>query len=57
MAPWATGASYLNFLGDEGEDRVRAAFGARNHARLARVKAQWDPQNVFRSNQNVPPAP
>jgi FAD/FMN-containing dehydrogenase len=57
MAPWATGASYLNFLGDEGGDRVRAAFGARNHDRLARVKAQWDPQNVFRSNQNVPPAP
>ena len=57
MAPWATGASYLNFLGDEGEGRVRAAFGESNHERLARVKAQWDPHNVFRSNQNVPPAP
>ena len=57
VAPWANGASYLNFLGDEGEARVRAAFGERNHERLARVKAQWDPQNVFRSNQNVPPAP
>jgi FAD/FMN-containing dehydrogenase len=56
MRPYATGASYLNFIGDEGEGRVRAAFGAENHARLARVKAQYDPENVFRSNQNVPPA-
>jgi hypothetical protein len=55
MAPYATGNSYLNFLGDEGEGRVRAAFGAVNHDRLARVKSQWDPRNVFRSNQNVAP--
>jgi FAD/FMN-containing dehydrogenase len=57
MAPYRTGDAYLNFLGDEGGDRVRAAFGDENHARLARVKAQWDPRNVFRANQNVPPAP
>jgi FAD/FMN-containing dehydrogenase len=56
MRPYATGASYLNFIGDEGSARVRAAFGEANHARLARVKAQWDPENVFRSNANVPPA-
>ena len=55
MAPYRTGASYLNFLGDEGDGRVHAAYGA-NHDRLARVKAQWDPRNVFRSNQNVTPA-
>ena len=54
MAPWKTGGSYLNFQGDEGGDRVRAAFGGENHARLARVKAEWDPENVFRGNQNVP---
>ena len=35
---------------------MRAGFGAANHARLARVKAQWDPENVFRGNQNVRPA-
>jgi hypothetical protein len=55
MAPYATGASYLNFLGDEGDGRVHAAFGA-NHARLARMKARWDPRNVFCSNQNIAPA-
>ena len=54
--PWATGGVYLNFVGDEGETRVRAGFGAANHARLARVKAQWDPENLFRGNQNVRPA-
>jgi len=54
--PWATGGVYLNFVGDEGDTRVRAGFGAANHARLARVKAEWDPENVFRGNQNVRPA-
>ena len=54
MAPYATGSSYLNFLGDEGADRVRAAFGA-SHDRLRRIKAGWDPRNVFRGNQNIPP--
>src|SRR5215208_2409929 len=57
MAPYRTGGAYLNFLGDEGEDRVRAAFGADAHGRLARVKARWDPRNVFRGNQNLLPAP
>jgi FAD/FMN-containing dehydrogenase len=56
MGPYRTGGAYLNFLGDEGEDRVRAAFGAESHDRLARVKARWDPRNVFRGNQNVRPA-
>jgi FAD/FMN-containing dehydrogenase len=55
MAPYASGASYLNFLGDEGTGRVRAAFGE-SHGRLARIKAQWDPRNVLRSNQNIAPA-
>ena len=50
----ATGGAYLNFLGDEGGERVRAAFGA-DHARLARVKARFDPGNVFRGNHNVAP--
>jgi len=50
MAPYRTGGSYLNFLGDEGGERVRAAFGAERHARLARVKARFDPDGVFRGN-------
>ena len=49
----ATGDVYLNFVGDEGEERVRKGFG--NHDRLARVKAKYDPHNVFNANQNVRP--
>ena len=56
MAPHRTGGAYLNFLGDEGTERVRAAFGEDGHARLARVKARFDPGNVFRGNHNVAPA-
>ena len=53
MAPYRTGGSYLNFLGDEGKERVRAAFGAERHARLARVKAEFDPGNAFRGNHPI----
>jgi FAD/FMN-containing dehydrogenase len=54
LRPYATGAAYLNFIGDEGERRVRAGFGD-SYERLARVKAEWDPRNVFHRNQNVRP--
>ena len=43
-------------LGDEGEARVRAAYPGPTWDRLAAVKAQYDPTNLFRLNQNVPPA-
>ena len=56
MKPWATGAVYLNFIGDEGHDRVVAGFGEENYARLARVKAEFDPNNIFHLNQNIKPA-
>jgi FAD/FMN-containing dehydrogenase len=49
-------AGYVGFLGDEGEERVRAAYPGTTWDRLAAVKAQYDPDNVFRLNQNVPPA-
>ena len=55
FAPWSTGGTYLNFIGDEGPDKVRAGFGAA-YERLARVKADWDPDNGFRGNQNIRPA-
>ncbi|MFN8626769.1 MAG: FAD-binding oxidoreductase [Candidatus Binatia bacterium] len=49
------GAAYMNFMMDEGADRVRAAYGA-NFERLAQVKRRYDPDNFFRVNQNIPPA-
>jgi FAD/FMN-containing dehydrogenase len=55
MRPFSTGATYLNFIGDEGSDRVRAAFGQVNYERLAAVKAEYDPANTFHRNQNIKP--
>ena len=49
-------AAYVNFLGDEGEARVHDAYPAGTWERLARIKAQYDPDNLFRLNQNVAPA-
>jgi hypothetical protein len=49
-------AAYVNFLADEGETRVRAAYPGNTWDRLATIKARWDPDNLFRLNQNIPPA-
>jgi FAD/FMN-containing dehydrogenase len=48
--------AYVNFLADEGRERVRAAYPGATWDRLAEVKRRYDPENVFRLNQNVPPA-
>ena len=56
LQPWASGAVYLNFIGDEGEDRIVAGFGRENYRRLAEVKATYDPENVFHLNHNIRPA-
>jgi FAD/FMN-containing dehydrogenase len=49
------GGAYVNFMMDEGAERVRATYRD-NYDRLARVKATYDPDNLFCVNQNVPPA-
>jgi FAD/FMN-containing dehydrogenase len=48
--------AYVGFLGDEGEDRVRAAYPGATWDRLAAIKARYDPDNLFRLNQNIPPS-
>lgn len=48
--------AYVNFLGDEGEQRVRAAYPKSTWDRLRTIKARYDPTNLFRLNQNIPPA-
>jgi FAD/FMN-containing dehydrogenase len=53
LKPWSTGATYLNFNGDEGRARVRAGFAPGAYERLRAVKATWDPSNVYRGNQNI----
>lgn len=56
LKPWTSGRVYLNFIGDEGTERVQSAFGKDKLARLQGIKAVWDPDNVFRHNQNIAPA-
>jgi len=56
VAPHATGRAYINFIGNEGQERVRSAYGEAKYARLARLKAHWDAANVFRMNQNIVPS-
>jgi FAD/FMN-containing dehydrogenase len=56
LKPFSGGATYLNFPGlvEEGEGLMRAAFGDR-YERLVEVKTRWDPENLFRLNQNIAP--
>jgi hypothetical protein len=52
--PYSAGGAYVNFMMDEGEDRVKATYGD-NYQRLAQIKAKYDPANLFRVNQNIKP--
>ncbi|MFV8834150.1 FAD-binding protein [Aquisalimonas sp. APHAB1-3] len=54
LHPTSAGGGYVNFMMDEGQDRVRATYGP-NYERLARIKGMYDPDNVFRFNQNIEP--
>ena len=55
MAPSLTGGTYVNFLSNEGDDRVRAAYGDK-YDRLVALKDEYDPTNLFRLNQNIKPS-
>jgi FAD/FMN-containing dehydrogenase len=55
LHPYSAGGAYVNFMMEEGDDRVRATYGA-NYGRLAKVKKKYDPSNLFRVNQNIQPA-
>jgi FAD/FMN-containing dehydrogenase len=52
--PYSAGGAYVNFMMDEGQERVQATYGD-NYNRLAKIKGQYDPENVFRVNQNIVP--
>jgi FAD/FMN-containing dehydrogenase len=55
IQPFLAGGAYVNYLLAEPEERIRAAYGAETYDRLARIKARYDPDNVFRLNQNIRP--
>jgi len=57
LAPHATGGVYVNFMPEDEAARVRGGAYGVNYDRLTRVKATYDPRNLFRMNQNVTPAP
>jgi FAD/FMN-containing dehydrogenase len=52
LHPYSTGGAYINFMMDEGQDRIRATYG-KNYDRLLKIKKRYDPNNFFRVNQNI----
>lgn len=55
LHPYSAGGAYVNFMMEEGQERVQATY-RQNYARLAQIKAKYDPGNLFRVNQNIRPA-
>ena len=54
LHPYSAGGAYVNFMMDEGEERVKATYGD-NYKRLVEIKNKYDPENLFRVNQNIRP--
>jgi len=55
MQPFVSSGVYVNYLGDEGEDRVKAAYATPTYERLVTLKNRYDPKNMFQLNQNIKP--
>jgi len=57
LHPYSAGGAYVNFMMEEGKDRIKATYRD-NYERLVAAKKKWDPANLFRANQNItPPQP
>jgi FAD/FMN-containing dehydrogenase len=54
LHPYSAGGAYVNMMMDEGQERVKASYGD-NYERLTKIKASYDPDNLFRVNQNIEP--
>src|SRR5688572_2938412 len=54
LHPYGAGGAYINFMMEEGEERIRATYGG-NYEKLEQIKAKYDPDNLFRVNQNIKP--
>ena len=55
LTPFVSDGVYMNFLGDEGQERVEAAYGPAKYRQLVALKNKYDPTNFFRLNQNIKP--
>jgi FAD/FMN-containing dehydrogenase len=55
LHPYSAGGAYVNFMMEEGDERIRATYG-KNYDRLAKIKKRYDPSNLFHVNQNIKPA-
>jgi FAD/FMN-containing dehydrogenase len=56
MHPFSAGRISLNFISEANDDRVRSSFGPEKYRKLVALKDKYDPENVFRMNQNVAPS-
>ena len=55
VRPYESGGRYVNDVAEVGDDVTRMVYGETKHSRLVALKRAWDPENVFRFNQNVRP--
>jgi len=55
MKPFLVDASYVNYIGDEGIEGLKGSYGRAKYSRLSAIKTRYDPANLFRMNQNIPP--